>query len=1070
MAFESSHSFAGHALPTPSDTPYEGPTFGASQRSSHYGNSSSPPQFIPDESSYLPRLRADREATKAEKRSSLDPRRFTLDLDNSLVQQIHALQLQLESKTSAINGLEESLHQSKIEASRLSEENRLHQLKTKQSQKQWKIFETEMIGAMENMVNDRDSAVEEKMNLLKRADEYKKRLRSQEEEAERARSIREKEEEAWSKEKGRLQLRLHKSEAQLENMLAGIAAVQSPDFVLNGNDKVEEDDREKTTGRPESSASFSRHRADSRTSVRSSGEYSDYKDFHRRVPSSLSALHEMTESKTSSLSLAEELDGEDTEQEEDHPILNSRPMSPTALPEGSEMRHRYSEDHKARRRMGLRSEHEEWPGTQDAAGRTTNGEALDYLHASRIFNATYTDTATQCTPPSSPTLAPQSSPSTASQKSEQTEQPANTANTTNQRRKRVSIPSLFMGQSSKAKADPPKSAVKTTSASTGCQTDEWEPSTAIDPALRGPPAPVADVGIQTLIGAVAAMTESVRVDVCDATSQTLEESSVGGSLLALAPSMTDADTQTSEERIATAAGASTRLVPDTSADVPLIAIHPPASRPPSSHTSVVLPPRTKNAACQAVVDNPRQSRSISVQTDPLRFSKSLARMPPRAASSQTVTHLSRIGERQRRTTASQPPDIQRRHMRSPPPIRNDDPPPASPPISSIRDLYPGSNDDGPLDGKSKFGPRRPIRSNSIFAGFSDEKDDIGDIAADDFTDDEFADAPPIRKTLSKVKNSWKLVPQPQPIRGDATSSAEANASLSVAQNEQPTKTTSKTFNVRGSDQATAGASSAKSAAERPGKMVASNSAPMISRQRSPSAPNVSNQTVIPLAPPIPVPTRASSRKLPISKSDGAGSPTPYSTSFFTSRRAAHQGRPVPKRKAVRKTQSAAAVTLPEPRSIPAAPVPTATSSNPPSTPRSLSTRNQFSIPFPTESEQRRYHAEVSRPVSANGSALIETQNQQTSVVDAIAQTMVGEWMWKYVRKRTSFGISENPQAEFESGKSGDSGGARHKRWVWLAPYERAVIWSGKQPTSGPALLGKGGRKREYFYILIVQCC
>ena len=1052
MAFESSHNFGGHALPTPSDTPYESPNFVAPQRTSHYGNSSSPPPIISSESPYLPRPRADREGTKSEKRSSLDPRRFTLDLDNSLVQQIHALQLQLESKTVAINGLEESLHQSKTEASQLTEENRLLQVKTKQSQKQWRNLETEMISAMESMIKDRDNAVEEKMNLAKRADEYKQRLRSQEEEAERARSIREKEAEAWTTEKRKIELRLHRSEAQLENMLAGIAAVQSPDFMLSGDEKVEDSDREKATGRPESSASYSHNRADSRTSVRSSGEFSDYRDLHHRVPSSLSALHEMTESMTSSHSLADELHGEDTEQEESHPFLDNRPVSPTALPGESEVRHRNSEDHKAR------------PDTKDAAARTTNGEALDYLHASRIFNATYTDNGTQCTPPSSPTIAPQSSPSTESQKSEQTEQPANT---TNQRRKRVSIPSLFMGQSSKAKADPVKPTAKTTSVSTSCQTDEWEPSTAIDPALNNLSAPVADVGIQTLVGPAAIMTESVQVDMCDAASQTLEDFDVGNSLLALAPSMIDADTQTSEERTATAADASARLMPDTSVGVPLIAIHPPASRPPSSHTSVVLPPRTKNAACQAVVDSPRQSRSISVQTNPLKFTKSLARMPPRAASSHMVTQLSRIGERQRRTAASQPPDIQRRHMRSPPPIRNDDPPPASPPISSIKDVYPGSNDDGPLDGKSKFGPRRPVRSNSIFAGFSDEVDDVEDIAADDFTDDEFADAPPIRKTLSKVKNSWKLVPQAQGSasnRGGATSNAEASASSSVGQMEQPTKTTSKTFNVRGSDQATAGASTAKPAAEAPAKMGARSSTPIISHHRSPSAPNVSDQAVIPLAPPIPVPTRASSRKLPISKSDGAGSPTPYSTSFFTSRRAAYQGRQNPKRKAVRKTQSAVAVNLPEPPSIPAAPLPTATSSNPPSTPRSLSTRNQFSIPFPTESEERRHHAEVSRPVSTSGSALIETQNQQTSVVDAIAQTMVGEWMWKYVRKRTSFGISENPQAEFESGKSGDSGGARHKRWVWLAPYERAVIWSGKQPTSGPALLGKGGRKREYFCI------
>jgi hypothetical protein len=42
--------------------------------------------------------------------------------------------------------------------------------------------------------------------------------------------------------------------------------------------------------------------------------------------------------------------------------------------------------------------------------------------------------------------------------------------------------------------------------------------------------------------------------------------------------------------------------------------------------------------------------------------------------------------------------------------------------------------------------------------------------------------------------------------------------------------------------------------------------------------------------------------------------------------------------------------------------------------------------------------------------------------------------------------------------TGGNGGIRHKRWVWLAPYERAIMWSSKQPTSGPALLGKSGRK------------
>lgn len=82
-------------------------------------------------------------------------------------------------------------------------------------------------------------------------------------------------------------------------------------------------------------------------------------------------------------------------------------------------------------------------------------------------------------------------------------------------------------------------------------------------------------------------------------------------------------------------------------------------------------------------------------------------------------------------------------------------------------------------------------------------------------------------------------------------------------------------------------------------------------------------------------------------------------------------------------------------------------------------------------------------------------NQQSStVVDAIAQTMVGEWMFKYVRRRKSFGMADGP------GRGEENSNDRHKRWVWLAPYERAILWSSKQPVSGNALMGKPGRKRK----------
>ncbi|KKY29694.1 putative nuclear migration protein [Diaporthe ampelina] len=91
-----------------------------------------------------------------------------------------------------------------------------------------------------------------------------------------------------------------------------------------------------------------------------------------------------------------------------------------------------------------------------------------------------------------------------------------------------------------------------------------------------------------------------------------------------------------------------------------------------------------------------------------------------------------------------------------------------------------------------------------------------------------------------------------------------------------------------------------------------------------------------------------------------------------------------------------------------------------------------------------------------------SQPAATTVVDAIAQTMVGEWMFKYVRRRKSFGVAND-----NVGKD-DSSNDRHKRWVWLAPYERAILWSSKQPSSGSALLGKSGRKLTIQSVLDVK--
>ncbi|KAI5210153.1 hypothetical protein E4T39_00565 [Aureobasidium subglaciale] len=95
----------------------------------------------------------------------------------------------------------------------------------------------------------------------------------------------------------------------------------------------------------------------------------------------------------------------------------------------------------------------------------------------------------------------------------------------------------------------------------------------------------------------------------------------------------------------------------------------------------------------------------------------------------------------------------------------------------------------------------------------------------------------------------------------------------------------------------------------------------------------------------------------------------------------------------------------------------------------------------------------------------EEESQDNIIVDAIAATMVGEWMWKYVRRRRSFGLGES---RADQANDGAGSGVRHKRWVWLSPYEHTVMWSSKQPNSGPALLGKAGRKLVIKSVLDVK--
>ncbi|KAK0655261.1 hypothetical protein B0T16DRAFT_450978 [Cercophora newfieldiana] len=59
-------------------------------------------------------------------------------------------------------------------------------------------------------------------------------------------------------------------------------------------------------------------------------------------------------------------------------------------------------------------------------------------------------------------------------------------------------------------------------------------------------------------------------------------------------------------------------------------------------------------------------------------------------------------------------------------------------------------------------------------------------------------------------------------------------------------------------------------------------------------------------------------------------------------------------------------------------------------------------------------------------------NTDPRMIQAITQTMIGEYLWKYTRK---------------AGGRGEMSGNRHRRYFWVHPYTRTLYWSDHDPTA-----------------------
>jgi Meiotic cell cortex C-terminal pleckstrin homology len=458
-------------------------------------------------------------------------------------------------------------------------------------------------------------------------------------------------------------------------------------------------------------------------------------------------------------------------------------------------------------------------------------------------------------------------------------------------------------------------------------------------------------------------------------------------------------------------------------EVPVIAIHRPSSS--YSDRGVVLPPHTKSISCQAAITVP--SRSTGMQTEEIRIDQRRIKLPahllPSAISSKPS---SPAPEKQHAKTVDEP--IARPKARA-----------LSPKKSTKR-----------ISRESK-------------------RDSVEQLPVDGYvSDDSFITREPVKKTLSRVRDNWQLVSasldESEPDQAGTATIYALKANVGAASSKKPAATMAKENKAGKALQV----NTTKADIMRRTALVASGSAAHLQRARSPSLPTLPSTQPKTAEPPFPVPDRSSSRKFPWEGSDGAASPTLQTVSFFGGdQEGRRQRRPPVKRPGLRKIRSETADPYMPVRSRSRSPPPTSASSftelESPGIPVPPLPNDDINSPFRLP-PQKTHQRDDSFAASAAGSA---ATSDSIHVVDAIAQTMIGEWMWKYTRRRKSFGIGGGGDDFDARGRDGDS--LRHQRWVWLAPCERAVLWSSKQPVSSTALQGKlGHRKLEIQSVLDVR--
>lgn len=1027
-------------LPSPSDTPYHS----LSRRTSRYGTpvnerAGSPAPLPPD-----PQASA-QDGSGEEPVSILDPRRFTPTLHASLVSEILSLRRELDSKHKFIEDLETSLHAVRNENDSLTEQLSTSTKEGRAVKRQLQQLENGTLSALEEIAGERDKVKEANVDLRERLETAQKKLRSQEDDSTRVHDMWAREKETWAGEKRNLERRVHVSESRLKLLLDEIAMQEAAREEADYESEVEDLPRDSGVG-PESDAGSVRSSPQRRPSTRIARHSrnlsnSSYRSIGRNYRMSLmSGTGSEGYGRGNGLSLADELIFDEEEEDLGELELDSDdfPENEMRARRALESRQSMYQDEKAKRILGLSIEHQqanrdslpavsETEAPKPAYGLTRSSIAVPPQEITLVFpppkpqpieiKPQYVDTGVQPSPPPSPVRPETPASSTAIKHGEASSSGAEVE--ANQSRKRVSAPSSPPSQQGQA------APVPRLMTSTSSQTIEQPLSPPATPKITTPvaPAPLSPI-FKPEVASVSTQTEPI------------EE-----------PETTPAPPK--------------RAPPPLPIPIPLIAIHAPTSAP-SSPKDPILPPGTKSIATQTTSDLASNMRSAGMQTEPIRIDQRPVKLPPHLLPSAIRSKPGTPEPGKERSTAG---NVTRKdsHQAVSSAGASTEKSTAVPSARQdlmallekvtdrkVEDRYPGNNDNGPLARDKESSISRPFRTSSLFAGFdgpsSDEEDHDVELSDEEERIPQYS-TPMLSSRNVKNGRVFNNPPTPVPEEKEVSPSRPSEDSvnsgrLRSARNsfEKPAKVGKPLRN-----------SLTRQPSIRRSAMIQNGTAAHM-RSRSPSIGSLGSSNYAG-KPPFPVPTRSSSRKIPLSKSEGSQSPTPRNSGGFAGRRpygmrAQHQ-----RKDSLRKVRSAA-VMQKSGRSrsrsppLPATPVMPASPSLPP-LPNDMVTGQRFG-----------HRHQLSTNTTHTGSGSIGSLGYQTSVVDAIAATMVGEWMWKYVRKRKTFGGQESPADVARAGEEAimTSNGVRHKRWVWISPYERAVLWSSKQPTTGSALMGKSGRK------------